>query len=174
MVVCPVSGRPVGRETADASSEVAHQLQATLGESVLFLLNRRRGTNREQGDVDIVAVAPTGVWVIDPRRYAGKKVRAHDDTFVVDGRRRSELAASMSCQVAAVQAAVLRGPVPDAPVSALHCFVDANLPFRGLTVGGVDATTIRGTRKRLQQPGTLDAVYRTGLHAHLGLEFPSA
>ena len=171
---CPVSERPVGGGTRRASGEVAERLQAKLGESVLFLVDRRRGSGRERGDIDVIAVASTGVWVIDPRTFVGEKVRAPEDTFVVDGRRRPELAVRLRRQVATVQAAVLRGPVPDAPVNALHCFVGADLPFRPLAVAGVDVTTIRGARRRLQQPGPLDAVHRTGLHAHLGLELPRA
>ena len=170
---CPVSERLVGGGTPGAAHEVAQRLQARLGESVLFLSGRRLATECEGGDFVTVAVAPTGVWIIDPKKHGGKKVRAHDGTFVIGGRHAPEFAAGMSRRVAAVQAAVLRGPVPDAPINALHCFVDAGLPLRRLTVGGVDATTVRGARKRLQQPGPLDAVHRMGLHAYLGLEFPS-
>lgn len=161
---------------ARGEREVAERLQREVGDSVLFLFNRKRGVGRTSGDIDIIAVAPSGVWIIDPKKYAGRKVRANrgGSMFIVDGRRKPELAESMRRQIDVVAAGVRGGPVPTAPVRAAYCFLGADLPWTSLTVDGVPALAIRGLVKALREPGPLDAHARTRLQADLSLRFPPA
>ncbi|AWB92664.1 nuclease-related domain-containing protein [Aeromicrobium chenweiae] len=161
---------------AAGEREAAEKLRRATGEDVLFLFNRRRGTGREQGDIDMLAIAPSGVHVIDPKKYNGRKVRAarSEDVFLIDGRRRPSLSASMQRQVAAVSAAVRDGPRPETPVSAAYCFLGADLPVSSLVVGGVPALTLRNVAKRLNRPGPLGATDREMLHADLARRFPTA
>ncbi len=72
---------------------------------------------KERGDIDIIAIAPSGVFVVDPKAYRGKKVRTNrkGDTFIVNGRRRTQLASGMRRHLDAVADAVAQGPIPNAP-----------------------------------------------------------
>jgi hypothetical protein len=161
---------------AAGEREAAETLTRAVGDSALFLYNRRVGPGKVMGDIDIIAVAAAGVFVIDPKKYAGRKVRATRarDCFVVDGRRRPALAPSMRKHLGAVVQAVREGPLSTASVWAAYCFIGADLPFRRLVVDGVPALGLRGTSELLRQPGPLDARQRAILHADLGRRFPPA
>ncbi len=92
-----------------------------------MLLNDRRvpGT---RGNIDHVAVAPSGVWVIDAKRYKGLiELRDIGGWFKVDrqlyvnGRRRTKLVDELAWQMDAVRNALGSKAVP---VHAALCFVD--------------------------------------------------
>ncbi|MEV7396691.1 nuclease-related domain-containing protein [Aeromicrobium sp. NPDC092404] len=161
---------------ARGEREAAEKLQREVGDTVLFLFNRKRGTGRTSGDIDIIAIAPSGVWIIDPKKYVGKKVRANraGTMFVIGGTRRPQLSESMRRQIEVVTAGVRSGPAPTAPVRAAYCFIGADLPWSSLTVDGVAALTMRGTVKALREPGPLGADERARLHADLSHRFPPA
>lgn len=155
---------------------VARKLNRELGHCVRFLYNRRVGTGYERGDIDIIAIAPCGVFVIDPKAYAGKRIRSNrdGDAFVVDGRLRPALARGMRRHIDAVAIAVSEGPIPTAEVSAAYCFVKAELPLGRLVVDNVLATSPRGVVKMLKRSGPLTAEDRSALHDYLATEFPPA
>ena len=161
---------------AAGEREVAAKLQRDVGDAVLFLFNRKRGTGRAGGDIDIIAIGPSGVWIVDPKKYVGKKVRANwaRSTFIVGGRRQPKLAESMGRQIEVVTTGVREGPVPSAPVRAAYCFLGADLPWRRLVVDGVAALSLRGVVKSLREPGPLDVEQRARLHADLAARFPPA
>jgi hypothetical protein len=161
---------------AEGERQVAAALERAGGGDVLFLYNRRRGTGAERGDIDMLAIAPSGVHIIDPKKYVGRKIRAtvRGDEIVVDGRKHTGLSASMRRQIAVVTAAVQSGPQSQAPVHAAYCFLGADLPWRTLVVGGVPVLGIRGVKRLLDRPGPLDAVARGALHADLARRFPPA
>jgi hypothetical protein len=161
---------------AAGERKAAEVLTRKVGDSVLFLYNRRVGLGPERGDIDIIAVAPSGVFVIDPKKYAGRKVRRNraGDAFVIDGRRRAGLAVSMRRHVDAVAIAVSEGPMPEIAVAGSYCFIGADLPLRQLAVDGVPALGLRGTVRMLKQRGFLDAGQRLILRADLARRFPAA
>ncbi len=155
---------------------VAERFDRELGDSVRFLYNRRLGFGRERRGIDIIAVAPGGVFVIDPNACAGKRIRANraGDAFVVDGRLRPALSIGMRRHIDAVAIAVSESPIPAAEVSAAYCFIDAELPWGRLLVDNVLATTPRGVVKMLKRAGPLTAEDRSTLHHYLSAEFPPA
>lgn len=161
---------------AAGEREAAEALTREVGDTTLFLYNRRVGVGKERGDIDIIAVAPSGVFVIDPKKYAGRKVRANRarDCFLIDGRRRTSLAVGMRRHLDAVTKGVQLGPVPLAPVSAAYCFIGADLPMRRLFVDGVPALGLRGAAELLRQAGPMGADQRAILHADLSRRFPPA
>lgn len=156
--------------------EATKVLTSTLGDSVQFLFNRRVGSGKVHGQVDIIVVAPSGVFVLDPKDYWGRKVRANRgrDAFVVNGRVRPALADSMRRHIDAVRVAMAVGPMPTVPVSGAFCFIGADLPVGPLVVGGVPATTLRGAAKLLKRRGPLTAQHRAELHAYLSEQFQPA
>ncbi|MDR7086628.1 hypothetical protein J2X11_001467 [Aeromicrobium panaciterrae] len=155
---------------------VARKLNRELGHCVSFLYNRRVGNGSERGDIDIIAIAPGGVFVIDPKAYSRKRIRSNKagDNFVVDGRLRPALALGMRRHIDAVAIAVSEGPIPAAEVSAAYCFIGAELPWGRLVVDNVLATTPRGVVKMLTSSGPLTPEDRSALHQYLGTQFPPA
>jgi hypothetical protein len=97
---------------------------------------RVRGT---RGNIDHIAIAPAGVFVLDAKFYDGVirirnvgNIFRRDDRLYVGRRDCSKLATNMAWQVEAV-AAVLRSrnvdPLP--PVIPVLCFVDGDWPLFG-------------------------------------------
>lgn len=112
-------------------------------------------------NIDHLAVAPSGVWVIDAKRYKG--LVAHKDVggwFSSDSRlyvgRRdcTKLAVAMSKQVAAVRTA-LGHDWTEVPVRPLLCFVDAEWPWfaKPFELRGVVVTWPRAARELLVRSG---------------------
>lgn len=84
---------------------------------------------KTRGDIDHIAVASSGVWVIDAKQYnglVGKRDKGGlfevDYRFYVNGRDRTKLAEGLGWQVEAVRAALTGA---DVPVNAALCFIDA-------------------------------------------------
>ena len=158
-----------GEARADVIDRLAGELIRTFGDQVLFLFHRRppgQGT-----DLPIIAVAASGVHLIEPRSYPGKKVRACRDgsEFVIDGMRHRQLAEQMREHSQALQAAVAIGPLPDTPIHASYCFIDSNLPLGRLEVGGFRVNSVRGTLKSLRGRGPLNERQIEALHRDLSL-----
>ena len=170
---------------AIGEESVARRLEKYCGEAVLFLHNRRLGPGRRDGDIDHIAIAASGVYIIDAKRYkdaaievrsTGGLLRPRVEKLFVAGRDRTKLLDGLNKQHAAVEAALASyrgGPTPS--VTTVLCFVDANLPLFGtLSIGAVPLLGPRGTSKLLRRPGGLDAAGREALHRHLAMMLPPA
>lgn len=112
---------------------VAAALDARCRDGATVMHDRARP--RSRANIDHLVIAPTGVWVIDTKRYPGRRVRVRRPLFgeprlTIDGRDRTKLVQGLSSQVADV-AAVARQVVPAAVVHGALCFVDADLPLLG-------------------------------------------
>lgn len=151
----------------DATDVLAKTLIDVFGDRVLFLFHRR--IPGQTGDLPIIAVTSTGVHLVEPRSYPGKKVRASRDgtTFVIDGVRHTRIAEQMQEHAEALQAAVSTGPLPDAEVHSYYCFVEGDLPMRALEVDDVRVHSVRGIQRRLRNSGPLDELGIEALHRDL-------
>ncbi len=115
-----------------AERAVADSLaRRTNSNRVITLHNRRMPGGR--GDIDHVAVAPTGVWVIDTKDWKGK-VEIKDPLFgtprlLIGGRECTSLIDGLERQIAAVRAALDRGGDHQIPLHGALCFTKADLPF---------------------------------------------
>jgi len=160
----------------DGEREVAEYLERKLGDSAQFLYHRRRGDTHEGDEIDILAVVPSGVFIIDPKKYVRRDVRATPayDSFIIDGHPRPHLRQRMSRQLLVVSAALAAGPVPDAPVGAAYCFVHAHLPWRRFHVNDVPVMTPRSVVKLLKEPGPLEPDECLKVLEHLDAVFPPA
>lgn len=169
LVVSAESTAPARR---DATEILAADLVEEFGDRVLFLFHRR--APGPGGDLPIIAVTSTGVHLIEPRSYVGRKIRAcHDgSTFVIDGVRHTSIGDQMLDHGEALQAAIQTGPLPDAPISLAYCFVDGKLPWRTLEVDGIRALSTRQVIKRLRAKGPLDERQVEALHRDLSLRLP--
>jgi hypothetical protein len=153
--------------------EVAAVLEERCGEAVFFLHDRRLPGSRS--NIDHLAVASSGIWVIDAKRYRGK-VEVRKPLFGqaelrIAGRDRSKLADGLARQVAAVEAAVAGA----APVHGAFCLVEAELPLIGtLSFRGFSLLYRKKLAKRLDASGPLPPERIPKLAASLAESFPAA
>jgi hypothetical protein len=85
------------------------------------------------GNIDHIAIAPTGVFVIDAKAHSGK-VRIENPMFgtaklKIAGRDQTKLIDGLDRQVAAVCAALERAGHKDIPVHGVLGFATADLPL---------------------------------------------
>ncbi len=154
-------------DRGDATDALATLLIDAFGDQVLFLFHRR--IPGQGGDLPVIAVTSTGVHLIEPRSYPGKRIRTCRDasTFEIDGVRHTRIAEQMQDHAEALQAAVSMGPLPDVPVHTSYCFVGGELPLRPLEVAGIRVLSVRSTLKRLRGKGPLDERQVEALHRDL-------
>jgi hypothetical protein len=152
------------REAAFRSGElgelaVGAMLDKRAAKGRLMALHDRR-MPRGRGNIDHVAVAPCGVFVIDAKQYSGE-VRVVELGFrgvrlTIAGRDRTKLLAGLDRQLAVVREALSANGHPDVPVHAVLCFTTADLPrFKTLEISGHLLLTRRGLGKRLDAHGPL-------------------
>ena len=162
---------------AVGEEKFAAALAAMNDDRLLVLHDRARP--RSRANIDHIVIAPTGVWVIDPKRYAGRVAAVDkggwfrtDVRLKVGGRDRTKLVEGVRRQVALVEEAVGGA----APVHGALCFVDAEWGFfaRPFRIDGVLVAWRKAIRKRLAAAGPLDGAARATLHRHLADAFPPA
>lgn len=174
----------VWAQGANGERAVAAKLAELEGEHVSALHDRSmldaRG-RRARANIDHIAVAATGVWVIDAKAYRGVLqvrrsgglltprveklyIAGRDQTSLLDGLARQVDA--VSAQLAAVGASV--------PVRGVLCFVATELPWFGETIRGVPVIGRRELAKLLKKPGDLGGQDREAVAAYLASRFPSA
>jgi hypothetical protein len=166
--------------------KAAERLTELCGDTVLFLLNRKLGKGRRDGDIDVVAVTSAGVRVIDVKRYknAAVTVRRSGGLFspareqlMIGGRDKTSLLVSLNRQREAVRTALTAYKSHiEITVERGFCFVDANLPMFGTpTVDGVPLLGPKGTARSLNEAsGPLDHDGRERLHRFLAEALPPA
>jgi hypothetical protein len=129
---------------SEGERRLAARLAKDAGDRAVVLHDRKVPGTR--GNVDHLAVAPSGVWVIDTKRYTGRVEHRDvggwfrtDLRLYVGGRDRTKLVAGLGWQLDAVRSVL--GDM-EVPVLAALCFVDADWglfskPFRhdGVWVG---------------------------------------
>jgi hypothetical protein len=140
----------------------------------VVLLHDRRIPGRRM-NIDHLAVAPSGVWVIDTKRYKGRvevaKPLFGKPTLKIRGCDKTPLVRAVTRQVAAVETVVAGA----APVKGVLCFVDGELPLLGtLTIDGLALVYPRALAKRLNAAGPVGANAIDELAARLAARFPSA
>lgn len=133
---------------------------------VVILHDRRMPGSR--ANIDHIAIGPSGLLVIDAKRYKGKievrKLFLGDAKLVIAGRDRSKLVEGLKRQVDAVRAA-LAIVEQDVAVDGCFCFVNpagqaggSGLPMlRTLAIDGFPLYYPRKLSKRLNRPGPLGA-----------------
>jgi hypothetical protein len=104
---------------ARGEERVAKVLAKHLSDDVVVLHDRRIPGSR--ANIDHIAVAPSGVWVIDSKRYKGKvavtKPLFGEARLTIGGRNRTKLVEGLAKQVALVEVVMIQ-LAPDVPVRA--------------------------------------------------------
>ncbi|HEX4628894.1 MAG TPA: nuclease-related domain-containing protein [Gemmatimonadales bacterium] len=169
--------------TGAAGEELLATTLARRCPDVRLLHDRRMPGTR--ANIDHIAIAPSGVHVIDTKRYKGR-IRVVKPLFgrpklLIDGRDRTRLLDGLAKQVSAVSATVadLDG---DVPVTGCLCFVapegllaDVGLPlWRTFEINGHSLYYARRLAKRLNRAGPVSAERAAVLEHELAARFPPA
>jgi hypothetical protein len=180
----PASTR-VWAQGAAGERAVAAALDALVDADVLVMHDRavRRVDGRpSRANIDHLAVAASGVWVIDAKTHRGSlEVRRSGGLFstrveklYIGGRDKTSLVDGLRGQVAAVRAA-LDAVSADISVGGALCFVGTELPWFGSSsIHGVPLVGRRGLAKLLKAPGELSVEDRPPLAEFLASRFPPA
>ncbi|MGE4427185.1 MAG: nuclease-related domain-containing protein [Solirubrobacteraceae bacterium] len=159
---------------AEGEEALARELATRCDDRVRFLHDRRLPGTR--GNVDHLAIAPSGVWVIDAKRYRGKvavrrplfgpaklTIGGRDRTRLIDGLRRQTDRIGELLEVAGV------------PVHGTLCFYDAELPIVGsLSFDGFPILRPRPLARRLNRDGPLDVDRIANIRALVAEVLPAA
>ncbi len=150
----------------------------------VLVLNDRR-MPRSRANIDHLAVAPSGIYVIDAKRYKGKiEVRKPffgAEKLVISGRDKTKLIEGLSKQAEAVREG-LDLIEKQLPVHACLCFLNparqpggSGIPLlRTLSVSGFPLLYPRRLAKRLNQPGALGSDEALVVGEALSTLFPAA
>jgi nuclease-like protein len=140
-----------------------------------------------KANIDHIAVTPSGVYVIDAKRYRRRRphlqvdgglFRPRTERLLVGTRDSTKLVAGMHKQLQVVTRALeyLAAGRPVPPITGVLCFVDADWPLIGgaFAVEGVLVEWPKKTYGRLTQTGSLDSVQVQTWHKNLAEAFPRA
>lgn len=156
---------------------VGEALNAIAGESCIVLHDRK--IPGSQANIDHIAVAASGIWVIDAKRYWDQRPEIRDrggwlnsdKRLYVGGRDRTNLIEGLDRQLAAVVKAL--GPLlaeHAPPTNAALAFVDADWGWRPPSeLRGVRITGPRELPRLVQAGGPLDATQISALATTLAL-----
>lgn len=164
---------------AEGERMLSEMLASMAGESLRVLNDRR--IPRTRANIDHLVVCPSGVFVVDAKRYRNSRpelrvegglIRPRVEMLYVGGRDRTSLVAGMHKQVALVRAAL--ADRPDVPVRGVLCFIDADWPVFGgsFTIDDVTVVWPKKLKAVLTEPGALDQEQIADLQWRLHEAFP--
>jgi hypothetical protein len=134
------------RSGAAGERAVGKMLDGLRAEGVVAIHDRRVPGRRT--NIDHIAVASTGVFVIDTKNVAGK-VAASRSGLRVAGRRQDKMLDGVVGQVAVVQSVLDQGGLAGVAVRGVLCFTKADLPWLRPQPRGIALLYQRGLRRAL-------------------------
>lgn len=130
-----------------------------------------RGMPGTRANIDVLAVAPTGVYVIDVKANKGKvrvaTLKRGSERLQIEGWNRTRWIDGLEWQISAVRGALSASGHLEVPVLGVLCFTKADFPLLGtLEIRGHRLLHRRALAKKLNNKGALtptaiDAVART-------------
>lgn len=155
----------------------------TLVRPGLNVLHDRR-IPRTKANIDHLVVGPSGVFVIDAKRYKGRPsyrveggiLRPRVEKLMVGSRDCSKLVDGVHKQVGLVRAALESNAFGHLPVTGMLCFVEADWPLIGgdFTIGGLHVLWPKKAAERVAAPGVIDVEMADRVHRALAAAFPMA
>lgn len=146
---------------ADGEEQLGQRLNELVGPSVLVLHDRRIPGTR--ANIDHIVVCPSGIFVIDAKRYKGRPqfkvegglLRPRVEKLLVGTRDCTKLVDGVEKQVALVRGAL--GDEAAVPVRGVLCFVEADWPLLGgsFQIRGIDVLWPRRLVAAIGAPGPL-------------------
>ncbi|WP_254630433.1 nuclease-related domain-containing protein [Cellulomonas sp. GbtcB1] len=139
---------------------------------------------RTRANIDHIAVAPTGVHVIDAKRYKGRPalrveggiIRPRVHKLMVGSRDCTRLVDGMHKQLDVVQEVLGRAGLEEVPVQGALCFVDADWPLIGgsFVIRDVAVLWPKKLSERLTAPGEMSPARIATVHDALARALPPA
>jgi hypothetical protein len=185
-VVLAVSSGPQYEQAwargAEGEAKLARKLERwTAGHGVALLHDRRMP--RSRANIDHLAIGPSGVTVIDAKRYTGRIaverrggiLRERTEHLLVRSRDKTKLVDGVLAQADAVRGVLANGSQATVPVRPVLCFVDGEWPLLGrLEVHGVPVLPPRQTAELCRENGSLNAAAVQELARDLARLLPAA
>jgi hypothetical protein len=157
-----VVGASLDRRTAKGPAIVLHDRRMPLG----------------RGNIDHLAIAPSGVYVIDAKAISGKVRIAQPllgkAKLMIKGRDRTKLAAGLTRQLDAVRAELAKHGYDEVPVTGVLCFTKADLPLFASRFAGHELKHPRAAARKLKRSGPYDEAAIQRISAALCAAFPRA
>ena len=163
---------------AVGEERVGQRLNELATDSLRVLHDRRIPGSR--ANIDHLVVTPNGVFVVDPKRYAGRPhlqvegglIRPRVEKLMVGSRNCTQLVDGVLGQVELVKDLVADW----VPVHGVLCFVESDWPLVGgsFTTRGVDVLWPKKLYPKLQAEGPLGIEAIASLHATLARALPPA
>ena len=122
---------------ARGEERLGHWLDRLAGHGVYVLHDRR--IPRSKANIDHIAVGPSGVFVVDAKKYRGRPslrvegglIRPRVEKLIVGSRDRTRLVTGVQKQVHLVRSALQEAEFGQISVSGMLCFVEADWPLIG-------------------------------------------
>jgi len=137
-----------------------------------------------KANIDHIAVGPSGVFVIDAKRYKGRPTRRVEgglfrprtEKLMVGSRDCTKLVDGVHKQLDRVRSALERADLAGVPVRGMLCFVEADWPLMGsaFTIADLDVLWPKKAVEYLVKPGPLDEETVQRAHRVLAQAFPTA
>jgi hypothetical protein len=163
---------------SEGERRLANDLTERLGDRAVLLHDRRIPASR--ANIDHLAIAASGIWIIDAKNYKGKVEQRDvggwlktDHRLYVNGRDRTNLIGGFARQVNAVLEAIEDAEIP---ISAALCFVGSEwgLLAKPFQQGGVWVTWPKNLSELVAAPGPLTPGDVMQVAERLALGLPSA
>jgi nuclease-like protein len=174
-VILALSDEPQSTRAWARGSDGERELADALGDVKGIRVLHDRRVPGMRANIDHIAIAPGGVFVIDAKRYDGT-IRIRDvggffkreDRLFVGRRDCSELAENMSWQVEAVARALAAARVEPLPlITPVLCFVRGEWPllfppeaYRGVRLEGTRSIKELISRERVLDDAAIDSLTR--------------
>lgn len=181
-LILAISDDPQSTRAWDTGATGEERLGSRLTELAserLRVLHDRR-IPRSTANIDHIAITPSGIWVIDAKRYKGRPsllieggiLRPRTEKLMVGKRDRSALVDGVLKQAEVVRAVVPEGT----PIHGALCFVEADWPLIGgaFKIRGVLATWPKKLYGELAAAGPLNDEQITALHRRLAEALPAS
>lgn len=158
-------------EKGAAGESIVGRVLAELADHGVRSLHDRRVPGGAS-NLDHLAIAPTGVYVIDAKNYSGRPRietsgagEATTTRLFIGRDDRQHLVQSVQWQTRVVGAVLADSSVP---VRGILCFIGADWEvLNGYLVGGIGVTSPERLADLLRMPGPLDAARIAALRRHL-------
>ncbi len=165
------------RQGGRGERAVARSLERRTARGPAVILHDRRMPGG-YGNIDHLAIAPRGVFVIDAKAIRGKvrisRPLLSKPRLLVRGRSRPKLLSGLDRQVDAVRRALASSGHAAVPVEGVLCFTEAELPLLGREIAGHRLLYCRGLARKLNRTGPLSAEAIETLARALAGVFPAA
>lgn len=138
-----------------------------------------------RANIDHIVVCPSGVFVIDAKKYQGQRpslrieggwIRARTETLIVGSRNGTKLIDGVHKQITLVRAALDANGLSVVQVGGMLCFVEADWPLIGgdFTIAGLNVLWPKKAASHIVKPGAVDAATAERVYHALASSFPPA